>query len=223
MSAEISAIEKLWRRMLLVVGRGRITTGDDSGMVQRQQVLLSAAEIRDDTIRVAEYGFTSMPLPGCHGVVVFIGGDRSNGVIIATNDQNHRLKNLKPGEVAIYDDQGQSVWLKRTGIEVNGAGLPILVHNTPTITLKADTSITLDAPLVHSTGNHTVDALFTTLNFAMVAGGAAKWGSGGGGTMSFNNMTVTYTGGAISHDGHVIDKSHVHPVTAVGSNTGTPV
>jgi phage baseplate assembly protein V len=182
-------IKKLWRRVQLVVGRGRITTTDDSGSVQKVQIKIGELETRDTTPRVAEYGFTSNPLEGCHGVVVFVGGDRSNGVIIGTNDQQARLKNLKRGEVAIYDDQGQSVWLKRTGIEINGAGLPI-----------------------------------TTLNFTMLAGGAANWGAGGAGTMSFNNMTVTYTGGSITHNGHRIDDQlRVTGVVAGGANSGVVV
>jgi len=224
MSEQASAIEKLWRRMMLVVGRGRITTGNDAGMVQTQQVKIGEVEVRDNTKRVAEYGFTSMPLPGCHAVVIFVGGDRSNGVIVATNDQNHRLKNLLPGEVAIYDDQGQSVWLKRTGIEVKGAGLPIKIFDTPTVTVEASTSVTLDTPLVHCTHNLTVDGLLTTLNFTMLGGGVANWGSGGGGTMNYSNMTVTYTGGSISHNGHRIDDQlRVTNVTSGGSNSGTPV
>lgn len=217
-------IKKLWRRMLLVVGRGRITTANDSGPVQEVQVQIGMLETRDTTPRVAEYGFTSHPLPGCHGVVVFVGGDRSNGVIIGTNDQTARLKNLKPGEVAIYDDLGQSVWLKRTGIEVNGAGLPIKVFNTPTVRVEADTSITLATPLVHCTHDLTVDGLLTTLNFTMLAGGAASWGAGGAGTMNFNNMTVTYTGGSIKHNGKSIDSTEVHSgVTTGAGNTGPTV
>ncbi|WP_431276283.1 phage baseplate assembly protein V [Variovorax ureilyticus] len=139
------AIEKLWRRMLLVVGRGRITTGNDAGMVQTQQVQIGELETRDNTKRVAEYGFTSMPLPGCHAVVIFVGGDRSNGVIIGTNDQNARMKNLQPGEVAIYDDQGQSVYITRSGIVINGGGKPIEIENTP--------QITADTPLLRTTGD----------------------------------------------------------------------
>lgn len=145
------AIEKLWRRMLMVVGRGRITTGSDTGMVQMQQVQIGATETRDNTPRVAEYGFTSMPLPGCHAVVIFVGGDRSNGVIVATNDQAHRMKNLKPGEVAIYDDQGQSVYLTRTGIVINGGGLPISVTNTPSLSMTA-TNIALNGSVAITGG-----------------------------------------------------------------------
>lgn len=145
MSAEMSAIEKIWRRMQLVIARGRITTGNDAGPVQTQQVQIGQLETRDNSLRVAEYGFNSMPLPGCHAIMVFVGGDRSNGVILGTNDQSHRLKNLQPGEVAIYDDQGQSVYLTRAGIVINGGGLPISITNTP--------EITADTPLLRTTGD----------------------------------------------------------------------
>ena len=215
-------IKKLWRRVQLVVGRGRITTTDDSGVVQKVQIQIGELETRDTTPRVAEYGFTSHPLPGCHGVVVFVGGDRSNGVIVATNDQQARLKNLKEGEVAIYDDQGQSVWLKRTGIEVNGAGLPIKVYNTPTVRVEADTSVTLATPLVHCTQNLTVDGLLTTLNFTMLGGGVANWGAGGGGTMNYNNMTVTYMNSTITSDSHIIDHRETHSGVTVGSGVSGP-
>jgi phage baseplate assembly protein V len=200
-------VERLWRRMQFVVGRGRIKIGDDSGQVQKQQIQLSGTEIRDNTPRVGEYGFASMPLAGCHGIVLFVAGDRSNGVIIGTNDQIHRLKNLLPGEVAIYDDQGQSVYLTRAGIVVNGGGLPIKVTNTP--------SITLDSPLVHSTGAMTVDGLFTANN------GITGYNTSGTATATLNlpvvaNQPVTVQGTNVH--------THVHSGVQVGSgNTGAPV
>jgi phage gp45-like len=79
---------------------------------------------------------------------VFVAGDRSNGVIIGTNDQVHRMKNLLPGEVAIYDDLGQSVYLTRNGIVVNGGGFPINVTNTPLVTMQTS---------LHVTGNIVAD------------------------------------------------------------------
>src|SRR5260363_84925 len=79
--------ECLFRRVMLVVGRGRLRTGWDDGPVERHQARLGALELRDHTPRLAEYGFASMPPVGSDAVVVFIGGDRSNGVIIATGHQ----------------------------------------------------------------------------------------------------------------------------------------
>lgn len=128
-----NALDRIWRRLQMLAGRGRIKAGDDSGPVQTAQVQLNDKEIRDNTPRVAEYGFTSMPLPGCQALVIFATGDRSNGVICGTNDEAHRLKNLQPGEVALYDDQGQSVWIKRGGIEINCAGKPLTIINSPSI------------------------------------------------------------------------------------------
>ena len=129
-----STLEKLWRRMLFVVGRGRIMTGDDTGAVQMLQVKFNDHETRDNTPRVAEYGFASRPLPGCHAIVLFVAGDRSNGVVVGTNDQTNRLKNLVPGEAAMYTDLGQTIYLKRTGTVIDCAGLPLSIINAPTVT-----------------------------------------------------------------------------------------
>jgi phage baseplate assembly protein V len=128
-----NALERIRRNLWLLLGRGRIKTGDDSGGVQQLQVQLNDRETRDNTPRVAEYGFASMPLPGCQAILVFVGGERSNAAIIGTNDEKNRLKGLQPGEVAIYDDQGQYVWIKRGGIEINCAGKPLNIINCPSI------------------------------------------------------------------------------------------
>jgi phage gp45-like len=90
-------------------------------------------EIHDGMPRIAEYGFTSMPLTECQALVIFVGGDRSAGVICGTNDERNRLKDLQPGEVAIYDDQGQSVWIKRDGIVIDGGGKAITFANAPAV------------------------------------------------------------------------------------------
>jgi phage baseplate assembly protein V len=123
----IDSIQRLYQRLLHVIGRGRVTQGNDVGNVQLLQLRLGQDEVRDNTPRLAEFGFTSMPPAGADAVLVFIGGDRSNGVVIATGHQASRLKNLKAGEVAIYDDQGQSVFLTRAGIVINGGGHPVTV------------------------------------------------------------------------------------------------
>lgn len=149
MSESAAAIERLYRRIMLVIGRGKIKTGKDDGAAQVQQVRLGAFETFDDITRLAEYGFNSMPPPDTDAVMMFVGGNRLDGVIIATGNQTYRMRSLKPGEVSISDNLGQSVYLTQSGIVVNGGGLPMLVTNTP--------SVTLDTPLVHATGDMTVD------------------------------------------------------------------
>lgn len=108
----------LWRRMLLVIGRGRVALANDAGAVQLLQVVMSAAEIQDHAPRLAEYGFTSNPPPGSDVAMVFLGGNRTDGLVIATGNQQYRLKGLAPGEVALYDDAGQVVRLTPAGIVI---------------------------------------------------------------------------------------------------------
>lgn len=150
----LAAVERVYRRVLLSLGRGRITLADDSGSVQTVQAQISASEVYDNTPRVAEYGFTSLPPSGSDAVLVFIGGDRSNGVVVGTNHQASRLKNLQTGEVAIFDDQGQSVWIKRGGIVIEGAGKPITINGNVQINgaVTATGEGTFDG---HSVGHHT--------------------------------------------------------------------
>lgn len=147
------AIERLYRRILMAVGRGRIKTGTDDGPVQIQQVRLGQFETFDNLPRLAEYGLNSMPPPESDAVLLFVGGNRSNGVIIATGNQTYRMRSLKPGEVSISDNLGQSVHLTQAGIVVNGGGLPLLVHNTP--------EVTLDTAMVRATGSMSTDGNLT--------------------------------------------------------------
>ena len=126
-------IEKIMQRITMLVGRGKVLLGSDAGVVQRLQVQLSAQDIKDNTARLGEYGLSSLPPAGSDAVVLFLGGNRSNGVIIATGNQTYRLKNLKPGEVALYDNLGQSVYLTQAGIVVDGASLPITINGNVTI------------------------------------------------------------------------------------------
>jgi phage baseplate assembly protein V len=145
-----AAIDRMWRRVLLVVGRGRIKTGNDEGPVQRHQVSLGQLETFDDLPRVAEYGFNSAPPENTDAILLFVGGNRTDGVIIGTNHQVFRMRNLAPGEVSISDNTGQTVYLTKSGIVIKGAGKPIRICDTP--------MVTIDAPIMHVTGDVAIDS-----------------------------------------------------------------
>jgi len=150
----IESIERLYQRLLHVVGRGRITTGNDSGNVQVQQVQLGMDEIKDGIPRLAEFGFTSMPPVGADAVILFIGGDRSNAAIIATGHQQSRPKNLKSGEVMIYSQDGKSIYLSAAGgVIVEANGEPITVNNATSVTINAATKVRMVTPLLEVTGD----------------------------------------------------------------------
>jgi phage baseplate assembly protein V len=190
----IQQFERLVHRLWMVVGRGKITNVDDSGPIQVVQIKLGADEVRDRTRRVVEYGLAGNPPDGTDGVMICIGGDRSNGVVIATNHQPSRMTGLRPGEVAIYDNQGQSVYLTRGGIVVNGAGLPLTVNNTPTVTVNASTKVMLNTPELDVSGQ-------------IKAGGDVTDNAASGGK-SMAQMRSIYD-------------SHGHPVPNVQSGSAT--
>ena len=118
----IDAIERLYRRLLYTVRRGRLLLADDSGPAQLLQAGLGANATHDNLPRLAEYGFQSMPPAGADVVVLCLGGNASDAVVIATGHQTYRLRNLGAGEVAISDDKGQRVHLTAAGIHIVAVG-----------------------------------------------------------------------------------------------------
>lgn len=152
----IAAIEQVYRRVMMLMGRGRITLVDDSGPVQKIQARFGPLEIIDGMPAPHDYGFTSNPLPGSDVLASFVNGNRSSGVAVSIGSQEYRLRNLASGEVAIYDSLGQSVHLTHAGIVINGAGLPVAITGAP--------SVSIDSAAVHVTGNLTVDGSITAPN-----------------------------------------------------------
>jgi phage baseplate assembly protein V len=184
----MSTLDRMWRRVLLLVGRGRVTLVDDSGPVQRLQMKLGAEEIKDGVPRLAEYGFQSMPPVGSDAVLVFLAGERSNGVAIACGNQTYRLKGLATGEVAISDDKGQKVYLSAAGIRIDGGGKAIQITNAP--------SLLIDIPAVHLTGSGTIDgSLHVVGNITTDANVTADGNvADQGGTKTMAGMRTAYNG-----------------------------
>lgn len=126
----------LKRRIMGVVGRCVLTAIDDTTLAQSVQVAALDEELHDGVERFGEYGLASVPHAGAEAIVVFVGGLRSHGVVIAVEDRRYRLTGLQSGEVALYDDQGQVIHLKRDGILVTS---PLKVEvEAPTVTVTAD-------------------------------------------------------------------------------------
>lgn len=149
-----NAMGRLWRRMRLAVGRGRVTTVDDSQPAQILQTVLGALETRDKTPRLAEFGFSSNPPESSDVVVVFIGGDRSNGVVVATNHQPSRPTGLNPGESIQYDLWGKYIkFTQGGGIVIEAQGTPVTVNHATTVTINAANEVVMNTPTLQVNGN----------------------------------------------------------------------
>ena len=86
------------------------------------------AELRDPLPSTQLYGFASAPVPGAHHVVIFLGGDRTKGVAIASNDPRYRPQGLKPGEAMVHNNTGVQLYLSEAGLVINSGGLPIIIN-----------------------------------------------------------------------------------------------
>jgi len=164
----IDQIQKLMaplqRRIMLSIGRAVLNAVYDGNPVQLVQASMLSDEVRDKMERMTEYGFTSVPFPGAQAVAVFVGGERGHGVVIATGDHRSRMKGLQPGEVAIYDDQGQSVHLTRAGIVVKGAGKPVTITDAPKARFEMDIEATGEIKDRCDSSGKTMAQMRTTYN-----------------------------------------------------------
>lgn len=125
----------LVRGVLALVGAG--------SKMQSVQMQLTADEVKDDIEHFEPYGLTSNPHPGAEGLTAFINGDRSHGVVLCISDRRFRLQALKPGEVALYTDEGDFLHFRR--------GREIAIE-TLTLNVKAATGVNFDTPLIRTTG-----------------------------------------------------------------------
>jgi phage baseplate assembly protein V len=140
------------RRLGNMLARGSVAAANGAGKMRTLQIRMMADETKDNVEHFEPYGFTSEVMPGSEPIAAFFDGDRSHGVVLVVADRRYRLTGMKSGEVALYDDQGQKVYLTRTGIVINGANLPLVIQNVPTATIKAGTKVRFETPLLEVTG-----------------------------------------------------------------------
>lgn len=102
------------------------------------------------------YGYTSRPLPGAEGIVD--DSVRNHIILVASDDRRYRVA-IEEGEVALYDDQGQVIRLKR-GKEVHIYGCNKLSADVavetritcPLVRVVAATKVRMETPLLEVTG-----------------------------------------------------------------------
>ncbi len=118
------------------------------------QVTVNDLETIDKVPVVQAFGFASNPPNGSDVALVFVGGDRSNGVVVATNSQKYRVRNLAPGESAIYTQDGKQIYLTADGgIKIAANGQPVEIDSATTVTINASNSVVMNTPLLKVSGD----------------------------------------------------------------------
>ncbi|EKN3987789.1 TPA: phage baseplate assembly protein domain-containing protein [Yersinia enterocolitica] len=150
--SESGQLAKLYRQIKMMIGVGRVTGSHDGGSVQTVQYQ-TPLEVRSDTPRLAEFGFSSGLPAGTDVVIGFLGGDRSSAVIIGSNHQSFRHVGLKSGETVIYSQWGQYVKLTEAGIIIEANSQPVTVNNATEVTVNASVKVRLNTPLLEVSGD----------------------------------------------------------------------
>ena len=139
-------LSPLKARISLMIRRGAVTLVDDSKPMQLLQVESYANDISDGVERFQPYGFTSNPPGECEVIVASINGNADHEVVVALDDRSHRPSGSQPGEVSVYDDQGNLVKLARGGsVIVNGATSVSVSAATTISIVVGSSSITVSA------------------------------------------------------------------------------
>ena len=189
----MGSIGRLAQRILSNVLRLRITTSDDSGPMQKLQVRLNELQTVDNVPHAFHFGLSSVAPDGSDAIVMFVGGDRGNGVVLGTNHADSRPKNLAAGESAVFNQVGIKIYLSRGGLVIEGAGLPIIVQDAPIVTVNAETKVQLNTAELAVSGKIT-------------AGGDITDNASAGGK-SMADMRTVYDG-------------HDHPIEGIQTGLG---
>jgi phage gp45-like len=98
---------------------------NDNSSFQRLQLKFGDGDVQDNVMRVQNYGFASHPPDGSEALVLFQGGMKENPIAISVDHRQARLKELKVGEVALYNDlevSSKIVLKNNGGIQIEGNG-----------------------------------------------------------------------------------------------------
>lgn len=139
------------RRIKLMLSRAVCRLVDPSALLQTVQIELLRGELLDGVEHVEGYGRTAHPPPGAEALAASLAGERAHTVALALFHRQFRIRNLAPGEVALYDDLGNVIWLRRDHI---------LIDSVDRVVVRAP-QVTIDADLTHITGDLDVDGEIT--------------------------------------------------------------
>lgn len=128
-------IGQVWHRLRLLCAQGVSTLiGAD-----KVQVKVLDGETLDNIDRVEPYGFSYRPKKGSRAYLFFPAGDRSYGVALVIGDKRYQM-DLQEGEVALHDDEGNHVYIKRGGIIEVAANTKVIAQ-TPLFETSGDAKI----------------------------------------------------------------------------------
>jgi phage baseplate assembly protein V len=132
-------------KVMNMIARGVLSSTEDDEGVQVVAMSLLEGERKDNVERFQNYGFTSVPVGEAEAIVIFPGGDRSAGVVVALDNRGQRMTGLQGGEVAVYTDEGDSIVLKRNN-EIEITTRRLVINAEEAVEINAQQDVTIATP-----------------------------------------------------------------------------
>ncbi|AOJ16127.1 phage baseplate assembly protein V [Burkholderia vietnamiensis] len=152
--------------------RGVVSHVNSASKMQTLQARLMAGAVKDGVEHFEPYGFTSHPVDGAEAIYGSLDGDSSHCVALVVADRRFRPLNLKPGEVAIFTSEGDSLIFR------NGR---IAELTTGTFKVNASEKIEFNSPIVEASEQVVAKGRLTAQS-----GMAVRAGEGGAEAATFD-------------------------------------
>ena len=162
----------LTMRVRNMLARCVIKAINDDHKLQTATISILKNELKGNVEVFQLYGIDVNPPADTEALVVCPNGDRSSAVVLAMGDSRFRIVGKKSGEVAIYTDEGDYIYLKREhNIEIKTLHLKtsaddatfdlknmtINAENTTfnlnSMNINASDSLTVNTPQIEASGN----------------------------------------------------------------------
>lgn len=196
--------------------RGMMNLVNSAEGIQKVQVSGLADETIADVEFMQQLSLTSVPPVGTQVVVIPIGGT-THSVVVATKHGSFRVRNLKGGEVAIYDQSGSTIILKQGKlIEVSCNKFEV---NCQEYSVNATLQAQFDTPLLETSQVMTAQGQINGNGGIAVQGGSGRASFSGNVSQSKGNFETTgdVTAGSVSL------KGHKHNEQGDGKPTSAPI
>lgn len=133
------------------------------GNTQHCQVKTSGGELLNNVAFLEPYGFTAKPLPKSETLLLRVGGSKFNNVVLNIGNRSLRFKELKNGEVAMYDNSGNLLHFKNGG-EIDFKAAASLNQTAPAININGAKSVNVETQTAKiKAKNTTIDSKTATI------------------------------------------------------------
>ncbi|MDA3920966.1 MAG: phage baseplate assembly protein V [Salinisphaera sp.] len=127
------------RRVRGMIARCLLDSVDATTLRQIVQVKLLDGELAAGVELFEPYGFSGVPLDG-DGLFLAIGGNRGHGAAFNVGGKTHRPTDLAAGEACVYNQLGDRITIRQTGVIEVTASTKVL-FDTPLAEFTADVLI----------------------------------------------------------------------------------